>query len=1412
MGGIASLFAGSGFGAGSASLGEGAAVTWGASAGSVISSAMTAIAPWMPLIQMGAGLIVKELGTLIGGNHPHIPGIAQRNPIEPWQVCYGRCKTGGTLIFENVWGENNQILDLIFVLACHPCQSVDELLIDNKRIQINTSSVPKSAFGPGPNSGTSFSPANESYAISEISRSNDVVKVVCATDIPWLSSGDSAFLENIPSAIDENLNGSYNVSQILSRLSSGGVISMAQVSGALGTGYMVQNNVPVLGGSGAGLTINITAVSSHGEILAWTLNNPGQGYGFSSSMGNQLYVNQITSNGTASNALFTISSVAGAGNVTFTVLNGGPTIAPVSTGLGNAQVTTNWQNYLSTIYIETMLGNQTLGQTFAGMADGTPWLGSTQNIVSPENPGKAGSNTSGQQFNPWTNYCSLLGKTAVFVRLTNNQGWNYNGVPQFAFLLHGKNNIYDPRNGPAVSQSNGVVTSGVAAVGLASPGSAFVSGDVLSLTQIGGSGVHIVVDTVDGSGAILTAFLDPNNQGTGYFVASGVPATGGHGSGAVFNILSVGSASGIGSVNSASPAGSGSAYKIGDLCQVVQFGAEGGFVNVTGVTPSGGITGVMPCPVAGCQGWGYTPANGLALVGGSGTGGQVNIVSVTGLNAANSFGNYPVGYSENSALCTADFLCDQSWGYKCAYGADVPLDDLSNQAYVCDTPVPMLIGSTETTEPMYACNGSFKLDAGTMRGKILKDLLSSCGGRLVQYGTTVGYQYFIRPAIWPVNTILPGYTIPTYDLLANADGPVEWKVAPSVRDLYNEVRGVYVSPDNFWNRTNFPSYKQDHDHGYDPLNEYPQYSGDINLAADLGERRILDIELPFTISCACAQRLAKIELLRRRQWGSGTAKQLMAAWQFVPVDVVDMAFSPLGWTARAVEIISVRPLVEKVQQGGAEMVQLGCEIEFQDADASVYEWSTEEQLSPQGYVQSNYQTGFETELVPYPWSPGYAVPLPGDAVGGPATFGLTPVYGFEQPGNPTFGLKIIGTPALNNLDDGIEPPYIQCFPSPVGGGLPQGASFVVGVSARSAGGASYQVTDYNDVCHVTIPLGSPIEPTGSIAVNINYGSGDVGADIYLALYVPGKAYQWHWVATVGAGVSSYTITGNEQAPNNWQSTAGGPDTVQYRQRLIFVPVIHSGVWAQQVQAVTGTSGTSPGTIKIAESLSSTKPTTANQYAGYTLSLLAKYPGSSSLAIPVLNMPVLSNTTPDSNGMVTYVIGSNAAGQSLPDLTTLLDIGDLLVMRDKATFTANGWSDPNIANTYYPSGDTGIEAGHVALMLSGSDAGNMQSIGIVNSGDTGYTLSGQWATKPNDGDLIIVCAPALASEVVCPPASFSTPVPGVVVAQPNVQNLQGQTWLLIVRTEDINGDHCPDTYAPMRDFYEVGSGGSTVIAS
>ena len=291
-------------------------------------------------------------------------------------------------------------------------------------------------------------------------------------------------------------------------------------------------------------------------------------------------------------------------------------------------------------------------------------------------------------------------------------------------------------------------------------------------------------------------------------------------------------------------------------------------------------------------------------------------------------------YTENAALCIADYLSNTTWGFKAAFGTEIPTAPLIAAANICDETVPLAAGGTE---PRYALNGKF--DLSLRRGDVLQNLLTSCAGRI----TYQGGQFVIWPAAWHGSSPAPDPGI------GNMSGSYRWRSTVSIRDLFNGVKGTYISPANKWLASDIPPYAQDSIHGY---------SFDANLVTDSGDRRWLDIQLPFTISSATAQRICKIELLRRRQQGTGTFRYNMAGYGMATLDVISMTNQFLGWTNKLLEITAHRFTLETQSQGGTDVTVLGTEIDVQETDSSIYDWDPAEELTPQGYQQSLVPNAF----------------------------------------------------------------------------------------------------------------------------------------------------------------------------------------------------------------------------------------------------------------------------------------------------------------------------------------------------------------------------------------------------------------------------------------------------------------------
>jgi hypothetical protein len=337
--------------------------------------------------------------------------------------------------------------------------------------------------------------------------------------------------------------------------------------------------------------------------------------------------------------------------------------------------------------------------------------------------------------------------------------------------------------------------------------------------------------------------------------------------------------------------------------------------------------------------------------------------------------NNSADYTENPALCIADYLANSTYGFGLVRGTEIPTAPLIAAANACDLPSNLAAGGTE---PLYTCNGHFDLTLG--KGKILENLLTSCAGRI----TNAGGQWIIWPGQWngatPVEA--PG--------TGQMSGGYRWKPTLSVRDLYNGVKGVYVCPFNNWQASDIPAYAQDSTHGYStglgtwnasstyqegdevvyngvgyvaltastnlPPDQNPaawdEHYQDINMAVDLNTRRWLDIQLPFTISASMAQRICKIELLRRRQFGTGTFRFNLAGYIMTNLDIIKMDLPSLGWVGKLLEVSAHRlTFTEQSVAGGTPVTLIGVEIDVQETDQKVYDWSPTEELTPQAYQQ-----------------------------------------------------------------------------------------------------------------------------------------------------------------------------------------------------------------------------------------------------------------------------------------------------------------------------------------------------------------------------------------------------------------------------------------------------------------------------
>jgi hypothetical protein len=138
---------------------------------------------------------------------------------------------------------------------------------------------------------------------------------------------------------------------------------------------------------------------------------------------------------------------------------------------------------------------------------------------------------------------------------------------------------------------------------------------------------------------------------------------------------------------------------------------------------------------------------------------------------------------------------------------------------------------------------------------------------------------------------------------------------------FNGVRGQFVSPENDWQPDDFPAY-----------------ASAAYLAEDGGEQKWRDISLPFTISAAMAQRLAKIELERARRQMTVRLSGKLSAWAATVGDVVTLSYARWGFAAKPFEVQGVS--LDLAASGDAAL--LLPELVLRETSPLVYDWSANE--------------------------------------------------------------------------------------------------------------------------------------------------------------------------------------------------------------------------------------------------------------------------------------------------------------------------------------------------------------------------------------------------------------------------------------------------------------------------------------
>jgi hypothetical protein len=153
-------------------------------------------------------------------------------------------------------------------------------------------------------------------------------------------------------------------------------------------------------------------------------------------------------------------------------------------------------------------------------------------------------------------------------------------------------------------------------------------------------------------------------------------------------------------------------------------------------------------------------------------------------------------------------------------------------------------------------------------------------------------------------------------------GPIQINPLNARNEWANAAKGTFISPASNWQPTDFPAV-----------------TSSAYLAEDGGERIWADLDLTgFTTSSAAAQRLAKIELRRRRIALTVIATFKLTAWRAFTGHSVALTFAKYGWTAKEFFIAEAGFVVIQSADGPS----LGVRLVLRETSAAIFSWSAED--------------------------------------------------------------------------------------------------------------------------------------------------------------------------------------------------------------------------------------------------------------------------------------------------------------------------------------------------------------------------------------------------------------------------------------------------------------------------------------
>jgi len=285
-------------------------------------------------------------------------------------------------------------------------------------------------------------------------------------------------------------------------------------------------------------------------------------------------------------------------------------------------------------------------------------------------------------------------------------------------------------------------------------------------------------------------------------------------------------------------------------------------------------------------------------------------------------------WTDNSALIWADFLMDTKIGFGVPF-AKIDMTQLSAAANICDETITLQGGGTEKR---YTFNGYF--DTSEDQESILEQITQAMSGVSIFSG-----------GLWKIK---PGAHTSSVVTLTDDDwlSPLQVQIKAPRSENFNAIKGTYVASDRNWEEREFPLVKND-----------------FYKAQDNNELVIEDIQLPFTIYPAAAQRISKIELEDVRQGITVAGRAKLKAFQAEVGDTVDITRARFGWSAKLFRVLECELTIELDDYNAPVF---GVELLLKETAAGIWNWNNGEEtnidLSPNTNLPSPFNVAALTGL------------------------------------------------------------------------------------------------------------------------------------------------------------------------------------------------------------------------------------------------------------------------------------------------------------------------------------------------------------------------------------------------------------------------------------------------------------------